>query len=285
MAKIFYISSIKTLFVILLTLNVYAASVDDGFIKGVPPQGRLFDPLIADPRWPHFSITYQYYIDNEELESVGATSFGETLNLYSGNAFYAGCWQIGIQAAVFAIFDLDAESKDLINADYWVGIPISYRKGNFSSLFRIFHQSSHLGDEYLLRKRVDRVNLSYESLDLKLSYDINNIYRVYAGSGFLFNQDPSDIDKWSAQSGFELKSPKTYLSGLLRPIAGIDLKAWEENDWSIDVSSRIGFQMEGKKTAWQKLQIMLEYLKGHSPNGQFFERSIEFIGIGTHLYF
>ena len=56
----------------------------------------LFDPLMADPRWPHFSVAYQSYIGDDELKNVGATSFGETFPLYSGNAF-GGRWITGIQ--------------------------------------------------------------------------------------------------------------------------------------------------------------------------------------------
>lgn len=38
--------------------------------------------------------------------------------------------EVGIQAGVFSIFDLDAESYDLINADYTVGVPLSFKKGS-----------------------------------------------------------------------------------------------------------------------------------------------------------
>ena len=37
-----------------------------------------------------------------------------------------GWWEVGVQAGVFAFFDLDAESTDLVNADYLVGVPLSY---------------------------------------------------------------------------------------------------------------------------------------------------------------
>ena len=81
--------------------------------------------------------------------------------------------EFGIQAGVFAIFDLDAESLDLINADYLIGIPLVFRKGNFSNMTRIFHQSSHLGDEFLLRGRAEkRVNLSYEAGNSIFSYNL-----------------------------------------------------------------------------------------------------------------
>ena len=249
------------------------------------PGSKLFAPLIADPRWAHFSVAYHHYNNDEKLKNVGSTSFGETFIFYRGKAFLDGQWDLGIQAAVFAIFDLDAASKDLINADYWIGFPVSYRKGPYSALFRLFHQSSHLGDEYLLNNRTNRVNLSYQAVDAKFSYDYGDWLRFYGGGGFLFDQEPSELKPWSLQYGIELRSPQTYVSGHLRPIAAADLKNWEQNNWNTDISVRTGIQIEGEKTVGHKVQIMLEYFRGHSPNGQFYERPIQYLGLGTHFYF
>jgi hypothetical protein len=249
------------------------------------PGSKLFAPLIADPRWAHFSVAYHHYINDEKLKHVGSTSFGETFVFYRGRAFLDGQWDLGIQAAVFAIFDLDAASKDLINADYWIGFPVSYRKGPWSGLFRLFHQSSHLGDEYLLNNRINRVNLSYESVDAKVSWEHDDWLRLYGGGGVLFDQDPSELKPWSLHYGIELRSPQVYARGHLRPIAAADLKNWEQNDWKTDLSVRAGMQIEGGKTVGHKVQIMLEYFRGHSPNGQFYERSIQYLGMGAHFYF
>lgn len=246
---------------------------------------RLFRPLIADPRWPHFSIAYQYYFGDRELRNVAATSFGETLPLYRSNAAFGGEWQMGIQAAVFAVFDLDAESLDLINADYWVGIPLSYRKDKWSSLVRIYHQSSHLGDEYILRSRVDRINLSYEAINLKISYEPNALIRFYGGSDYIFYKEPSNLKPWSLQYGLELRSSKKYFHGALKPVAGADFKSRQESGWNTDVSLRAGFQIESIKMDWNTLHIMLEYFNGRSPNGQFYDRSIEYLSLATHFYF
>jgi len=129
------------------------------------PKGYLFQPLLADPRWPHFSAAYQRYIDDDELTNVGATSFGESIVIYRFRGPWDSTMEFGIQAGVFAIFDLDADSLDLVNADYSIGIPVVFKKGAFSNQTRLFHQSSHLGDEFLLRGRAnERVNLSYEAL-------------------------------------------------------------------------------------------------------------------------
>lgn len=244
----------------------------------------LFRPLLADPRWPHFSVSYQHYIDDSELETVGATSFGETLPILRGD-LPAGQWEAGVQASVFSIFDLDAPSKDLINADYRVGIPLVYRFEGFSLLARFFHQSSHLGDEFLLRNRTTRVNLSYEQIDIILSQELGRWLRVYGGSGYLFDQDPSDLKRWSTQVGVELQSPYALLGEMLRPLGAIDIQNRQETDWDSDVSVRAGFQLESPSFESTKLQLLGEYYDGHSPNGQFFERTIRYIGLGAHVHF
>jgi len=106
---------------------------------GVLPAGLLFDPLIADPRWPSFSAAYQRYVDDKDFRDVAAVSLGETFPVYRGDVSFGGQWEIGLQAGVFAIFDMDSDSHDLINADYFFAIPVSYRLGQFSGIARVFH--------------------------------------------------------------------------------------------------------------------------------------------------
>ncbi|MEX2614843.1 MAG: DUF1207 domain-containing protein [Alphaproteobacteria bacterium] len=253
------------------------------------PGGRLFNPLWADPRWAHFSAAYHYYRDDEEVNDAGTVSFGESFGLLRGSAGKDARWQVDFQAAVFGIFDLNAESKDLINADYWVGIPVSYRNGNFSAMARVFHQSSHLGDEFLLRRQdFDRVNLSYESVDLKTSYEFDNGFRLYGGAGYLFHRDPADLAPWSTQIGAEYAFPTTYtlpiFGSAVRPVAAADLQNREENNWRADLSLRGGIQFENPVAKSQQVQLMLEYFNGRSPNGQFYDRGVEYIGLGMHVY-
>jgi Protein of unknown function (DUF1207) len=251
---------------------------------GLLPGGTLFKPLIADPRWPHFAASYQRYLRDPSLKDVGAVSFGETFALLR-ERYWSTWWEMGIQAGVFAIFDLDAPSKDLINADYFVALPFSFRRGDLSGLLRVFHQSSHLGDEFLLRTRAQRINLSYEGLDVKLSYDfLGDTLRAYGGAGYLFDRDPASIHPWSLQYGVEFVSPWPPRSAGWRPVAAVDFQHREENDWSTDFSARAGVQIDGV-LASRKMQLLLEYFLGRSPNGQFFKTKIEYIGLGAHFHF
>jgi uncharacterized protein DUF1207 len=250
---------------------------------GLLPGGTLFKPLMADPRWPHFSAAYQRYIDDRQLKDVGAVSFGESFTLYR-NKLGPLWWEVGVQAGVFSVFDLDAASGDLVNADYLVGIPLSARYEDWSAMLRLYHQSSHLGDEFLLRTNTQRVNLSYEAVDLRFSYEIGDVLRLYGGGGGLFDQDPSNIKTWSVQYGLELTSPWPARDAGWRPVAAADLQNHQENNWSLDASVRAGIQIDGLLLT-RNLQILLEYFNGRSPNGQFYKDKIEYFGFGTHFHF
>jgi hypothetical protein len=250
---------------------------------GALPGGVLFRPLMADPRWPHFSATYQYYFDAKQLTNAAAVSFGESFAFYR-DRLGSAWWEVGLHAGVFSVFDLDSQSFDLVNADYMVGIPLSLRYEDFSALFRVFHQSSHLGDEFLLRTRTNRINVSYESIDLKLSYEFGDPVRLYIGGGYLFDQTPSNLDPLSVQYGLELRSPWPAREARWRPVAAVDVQQREENDWSADISARAGIEIDGVLLT-RKLQILFEYFTGHSPNGQFYREKVQYFGIGMHFHF
>jgi hypothetical protein len=265
------------------------AAALEGPAVGFLPTGHLFRALIADPRWPHSSASYRYYISTPGSTNAAAVSFGETIPLYRdyiGETGEWGQWETGIQGGVFSTFDLDSQSFDLINTDFLIAGFVGYRFGDFSALGRIFHQSSHLGDELLLREtRPNRVNLSYEGLDAKLSYDLPLGLRAYGGGGYLVDVDPSNLGRGLAQAGGEFKSPWALWQGRLRPVAGIDLQWREENNWHTDLSLRAGLQFENVSVLSRNLQILVEYYNGRSFEGQFFTQPVEYLGIGAHFNF
>jgi hypothetical protein len=256
---------------------------DDG--GQVLPRSNLFEPLMADPRWPRFSAAYRYYTDDPDVDHAGSVSFGETFSLYR-NSLFGGRWEVGFQAAVFSTFDLNSDSLDLVNADYWVGIPLSYRIGDFSILGRVYHQSSHLGDEFLLREGIDRsrrINVSYEAAEALASYDIGEEFRVYGGFSYLFDQEPSDLKPWGTQAGLEYESSDTFANGRLRPIAAADVKFREESGWDMDLSLRAGVQLESTFLNPRRIRLLAEYYNGSNPNGQFYSRKLEYVGFGVNV--
>lgn len=245
---------------------------------------ELFDPLLADPRWPRFSASHLWFLGDEELERVGAANFGESFVFVRSPRKDSGQWELGFQAGVFSVFDLEASSADLVNSDFLVGLNATYHIGDFTAFLRIYHQSSHLGDEFLLRNRVDRVNLSFEVVDVLLSVEPLDWLRLYCGGGVIVHREPA-LERGILQAGSELSSPTALFGGFIRPLVSADLQWREESDWGTDLSIRGGVQLEHPFLRRSRVHVLVEYYDGRSPNGQFYERRIQTIGLGIHLGF
>ena len=224
------------------------------------------------------------------LNTAFAGDFGETFSIYRNRAPF-GQWEAGVQAGVFSLFDIGSDRKQLTNGDYMVSLMTSYRAGDWSAFLRYLHQSSHLGDEFLLSTSVRRVNVSYEMVDAKLSYDFLDVVRLYGGAGLLVRRDPGDLAPFRTQYGIEVQSPSTIVEGI-RPVAYADFPTYQQttamrrqDQWNTNVSLRAGLQFENLRICDRKLQFLLEYYNGYSPNGQFYTQRIETIGVGIHVYF
>lgn len=254
-------------------------------IDGTLPVHPLFEPLIADPKWPRFSLAYHYYLKDRMTKHAFSPNFGASFGLYRTEAKNLE-WEIGIQAGLFALMDIGRTPTALINADYFVGVPISYRSGSWSGLARLYHISSHLGDEFMLTpegRKTKRINLSYEGVDLLFSYNFTNI-RVYGGGGYIVHKEPSYYKPLKIQGGAEYYSSTTFLNGRLRPVTGIDIKAEEHGKWKPGISCKAGVQLENSALISSKVQLMLEFYSGKSIHGQLYKDNVRYIGIGLHAF-
>lgn len=243
------------------------------------PVDELFKPLIADPRQPQFAVRYHRY-DAAQSFNAASVSFGDYFGFASRALEEYGVSQIGLQGAVFAVFNLDAPSFDLVNADYWIGVPLSFRHGPWSYLTRIYHQSSHLGDEFLLgNPDLERINLSYEDWEVLASYEWQK-WRFYGGGGVILNSEP-DIDPLHLQGGVEFRRP--HFLGKFNLVAATDWQATQEQDWHLNRSYQVGFAFDGRQG--REVRFMLEHYRGFSPNGQFYNDRLRYTGMGVYFDF
>jgi hypothetical protein len=255
-----------------------AAQLDTGWLPG----GLLFRPLLADPRWPHFSLVYRQYLDEDDLGAVIAGTLGENLPVYRWTTSI-GQWEVGALALAAPIFDRD-HKDDLVNTEFVLGLFAGWRRGELSGLLRFSHTSSHLGDELVLRSNIHRANLSFETVDARLSWDLNEQFRVYGGAGYRLRVDPKSLDRWSLQLGAEFRSAWRAFQ-VLRPVAALDLQSRQENDWHPALSLRAGVQLDSLTVLGRSAQLLLEYYTGDSREGQFYTRDVEYLGVGLHFNF
>ncbi len=284
--------------------GIGAVSSDDAGASPIEPfpENDVFRPLLADLKQPRFFATLQRtHVSNPSPAlnlgsdvTVGSIGMGETFGMVGRRN---GCngWQVGILAAVFAQFNMDSPSSDLINADYLVGFPVTWRSGIVSARARIYHQSSHLGDEFLLgNPGFPRVNLSFEAVEAILSLDTPGGWgRVYGGGSYLVHREPDTLDRSGAQWGLELRGP-SYHSPILGtvlpelrmvPVLGADFKSFEELNWVINTNVVGGLEWHRTGSS-RRFRFLVNYYNGFSPYGQFFAQSrLQTVGLGFYLEF
>ena len=287
---------------ILWAVQAHAAHLGGDYCdRGIPsdealgfnafPRGDVFCPLIADPKGDGSFVSYVRGTSSSafgtDLWSVG---IGDRFGLFRWNGPNLGEGvQFGVAGNVYAQFDLNTPSFDLINADYTIGLPLTFRRGPVSSRVRVYHQSSHLGDEFLLRSSIQRENFAFESLEGIVSVDLGPA-RAYAGGEYLFSRTPRNLVSRVAHGGVELRQ-----GGALLPVGGstrvgfvaaLDVKSADELDWAIAWSARAGFEFrhtpeaEHRSKRWS---ILGEFYDGPSPYGQFFREEVSYYGVGLHI--
>ena len=265
------------------------------------PDNDVFRPLLADQREPRFYAGYHWlhFRGANQLSEgqgnnidVGMVAFGGQFGIW-GLRQQRGCdgLQVGLFGVVFAQFNMDTVSKDLLNADYLVGPELTYRHGPWSGRLRFYHQSSHLGDEFLLnygiKNGVQRKNLSVEVLDLLVSLE-DTWWRVFAGGGLVvFSNKEEDLSStpWLLTYGLELRGPSWgWRNSRLRPVFGAFFSQFQATDWSLSGSVEGGVEWSAPGSA-QRVRLLAVAQRGALPFSQFLTDRTQNLGVQLQFEF
>ena len=266
-----------------------------GTSTGFFPSDDVFRPLIADPKQPQFFAIWQStnIRSNDSTANIGSVALGENFGFYTKRYGCDGV-QISLLTGVFAQFNLDTSNAELINTDFNVGIPLTWRVEDWSARVRYYHQSSHVGDEFLVaHPEVTPSPFNYEEIDGILAYDYKWT-RVYAGGGILLNSDPDTLDRYRVQWGFDVRTPSlaSKLGSVFErmrviPVLAVDFQAFEELDWSVNTNLLAGMEFS-RPDSLRRFRIMFNYYYGfnpYGPYGQSVSQKIESFGVGAYFLF
>ncbi len=205
---------------------------------------QYFKPIIADVRASHNHL--RLYRAGEVPFSNSTSqgdhwfvdaSFGERFHFLGYNLpttnqepFRTPGASIFVEGASHLLLDLNTESKDVINADYRIGLGAAARVpfARFLAFrYRFFHESAHIGDEYALfasrQPSFRRYNVSYEAHELYTAVD----HRAsQSGSGL----PQSRISYMRAYAGFRRLNTDRYdgFTGLFEPASPVRLESQNE---------------------------------------------------------
>ncbi len=267
----------------------------------LPERPALFEPFVADPREIDYSIGVRF--NDHFLDKIsnyrGSThlvdvSYGDTIALYRWYdvGMFGADLQIEIEGALWALFAPWQEDSPLINTDYYLGFPITYAFGPWGIRWRLYHISSHLGDEFMLfNPHVRRVNPSSEYTDFFLSYYLWKEIRLYAGGGYILHRDESfPFKRGYGEFGAEYHGeswgvyfPTQFL--FIQPYGGMHFRVREDNEWMIDQTYVLGVEIGKTVGLERKMRLFLEYHDGASLEGQFARQRTDYWSIrGSYGY-
>jgi hypothetical protein len=245
---------------------------------------------MADPKAMRSFVSYQRGKETDLAADIVAVGIADQFPFFRAGSVRPGNGvQLGLAGGVFAQFDAGTSSYDLLNADYLIALPLSFRAGAFSGRARVYHQSSHLGDEVLLRENPPkRENLSFEAAELLLSVDVSAI-RLYGGGENFFHRDPDDLADYLAHGGIELRPRGAVNFGSLavgRLVAAADVKLVNDTASHTGISVRAGFEFgrpHESESPSRRWSVLGEFYEGPAPYGQFHRRKVRLVGAGFYF--
>jgi hypothetical protein len=154
---------------------------------------------------------------------------------------HARGFQLNLEAAVFLLLDFKAQSQAVLDTDYYLGLSFDVRPwldglDRLSLSLGAYHQSSHLGDEYILSTQTVqaslppqinpflpyRANPSYIAFPMTASVDLgppSGPYsaRIYGGGTFYTRSSIPVTTHPDARAGIELRYGEPAPTGAPEP--------------------------------------------------------------------
>lgn len=240
------------------------------------PDGLLYKSYLAGQREPRLGSQwvqkrdYGWVWDSTLGGRVGVLRYGSTDDLYPEG------WQIDIEGAAFP--RLDAEhARDLIDADFRVGVPLTWRRGPWEAKLAYYHLSAHLGDEFMVtHPAVPRINYVRDCAVIGLGLHPHPDWRLYSEVGYGMYVDGGALP-WEFQFGIEY-SPLERSTIWGAPFAASNAHLRQENDFSGNFTVQLGWQWRG--ASGHLMRVGAHYFNGMSEQYQFYRDFEEQVGIG-----
>lgn len=246
----------------------------------LPELNPFFPTMLAQPHMLGYSVGARS--SDRIFKSSIPISIGDQFSLFQFKSFHYGHLYFGIEACVWAIFDARPKSLSLINADYFVALPFTYINDRFSARLRLFHESSHLGDEFLLEnQQIQRMNPSMEVIDLSLCYEpIDPLQLFFGYSRVIRSDDHFQVQPNSVYYGmnyfFDFASIRIF-NLVAFPYFALYFNNDENKGWGLESSATLGYQWE--KAYGRKLRLYVMGHNGYSAEGQFATRKSRYVSV------
>jgi len=241
------------------------------------PNNLIYTSYLAGPKEPRLATVWYDDTGPSPIPGRGTEQNGwlwdstlggrvSVLRYGSNTELHPQGFEMQLEGAAFVRLD-PGDDRDLRSADYRFGIPLVYGIGRWQTKLAYYHNSAHIGDEFLIKYgNFDRVNYVRDVIVFGNSYYMYDWLRIYGEAGWsFFNAGGSK--PWEFQFGTELiQARPTGIRGA--PFFAVNGMTRQELNWGGNVCAQVGWAWRGYQS--EKLfRIGFEYLYGSDPQYEF----------------
>lgn len=183
---------------------------------------------------------------------------------------------LGLGSQVYGRFSLTDPKSALISTDWVVGINTTAALNAWALTLEVYHESSHLGDEYGDRFPADRLDWTREVLAGWASY-ATGVWRFTAGASYVLD-DQLDLPAPAGSFGVDFHGrSRRFLTGQVRPVAGVFTEASAATNWRVSTSAKLGLAFATGDNHDFTLGLIAH--DGLSTQRQFYRQESRYVGM------
>jgi hypothetical protein len=247
------------------------------------PDVASFEFPLASPRLAGFAgriIDERFGDDQFGAERKADVSIGEDFPIF---ALRKGPQPItlGFGVEVSGRFSLQDSKSAMISNDWMVGINTHFDISPWELDVQLYHESSHLGDEYADTFGAERIDWTREVFALWVGYR-TGAFRLMGSTGSVL-KDELALPRWIASVGLDFRGNGFTLFGQRAyPIAGVFTEAASATVWRLSHSAKFGLAFPGAREG-KELRLSIVGHDGLSTQRQFFRHPSRYIGMEIEL--
>jgi Protein of unknown function (DUF1207) len=184
---------------------------------------------------------------------------------------------LGFGTQVYGRFSLGDKKSALISNDWVVELNTTALLGAWSLTGEIYHESSHLGDEYSERFGETRLDWTREVAAAWVSYGRGPLRLTGNLSYVLIDQLDLDRPGGALAADYEGRPFGRLLGAPVRAVGGVFFESWAATSWRVSTSAKLGIAL-ARADGGRQIGLALIAHDGLSTQRQFFRRESRYIG-------
>jgi len=187
---------------------------------------------------------------------------------------------LGIGSQAYGRFSLDDSKSALISMDWVAGLNTTAVLGVWALTIQLYHESSHLGDEYANDFGAGRLDWTREVVAGWASYGPGDL-RITGGASYVLH-DGLNLPKTGAALGIDFHGNRhRRYTRTVQPVIGLYTEAISATRWRLSTSAKLGVAFVGERGP--RLGVGLIAHDGLSTQRQFFREESQYIGLELRI--